>query len=50
MLLIMDTMKQRVHFYKDLLKHTYFFEEPLYNNPQAEKFLKKLSQPAEVKI
>ena len=43
MLLIMDTMKKRIHFYKDLNNHTYFFEEPVYNNPQAEKFLKKLS-------
>ena len=32
MLKIMDMMKQRIHFYADLVNHTYFFIEPLYNN------------------
>lgn len=50
MLLIMDTMKQRIHFFKDLNNHTYFFEEPVYDNPQAKKFLTKLTQSNEVKI
>ena len=50
MVILMDTMKQRIHFYHDLNNHTYFFEEPQYDNPQAAKFLKKLTQPVDVKI
>ena len=42
---IMDMMKVRIHFYKDLLNHTYFFEEPFYNSEHARKFIKKLKQP-----
>lgn len=46
---IMDMMKKRIHFYGDLLNHTYFFEEPEYNTPIAKKFLTKLKQPNEIK-
>jgi glutamyl/glutaminyl-tRNA synthetase len=46
----MDMMKIRIHFYGDLLNHTYFFEEPTYDTPRAQKFLRKLSnQPNETK-
>ena len=45
----MDMMKIRIHFYSDLLNHTYFFEEPSYENEIGKKFLKKLKQPNEVK-
>ena len=43
-------MKVRIHFYKDLLNHTYFFEYPFYNTEHAKKFVKKLKQPPEIKI
>ena len=46
----MDMMKVRIHFYKDLLNHTYFFEDPFYNTEHAKKFVKKLKQPPEIKI
>lgn len=46
----MDMMKPRIHYFKDLKNHTYFFEEPTYSDKRAQKFLKKLSQPDEVKI
>ena len=46
----MDMMKIRIHFYKDLLNHTYFFEEPFYDSEHAKKFIKKLKQPTETKI
>jgi len=42
MVKVMDMMKIRIHFYKDLLKHTYFWEEPEYDSAQGKKFLKKL--------
>ena len=38
----MDLMKIRIHFYKDMLNHSYFFEDPDYENPLTSKFLKKL--------
>ena len=47
---IKDMMKIRVHFYHDLNHHTYFFEQPKYDTERAAKFLKKLSQPKEVKV
>jgi len=49
MLKIMDLMKIRIHFFKDMGKHTYFFDSPLYESDVAEKFLNKLKQPDEVK-
>lgn len=39
---IMDLMKIRIHFYKDMCNHTYFFEEPTYETNLSEKFKKKL--------
>jgi glutamyl/glutaminyl-tRNA synthetase len=47
---IMDMMKVRIHFYKDLLKHTYFFQQPDYSSETAAKFSKKLKQPSSVKV
>ena len=46
---IMDLMKIRIHFFKDMAKHTYFFTSPIYESDVAEKFLNKLRQPDEVK-
>jgi len=43
-------MKIRIHFYSDLLNHTYFWEMPDYNTPHGQKFLRKLHQPDDVKI
>lgn len=45
---IMDMMKIRIHFYSDLLNHTYFFEEPVYDSPITSKFMHKLKQSNEV--
>ena len=33
---VMDMMKIRIHFYPDLINHTYFFEEPVYDHPRAK--------------
>ena len=46
---IMDLMKVRIHFFKDMVNHTYFFTSPIYDSEVAEKFLNKLKQPDEVK-
>jgi hypothetical protein len=45
----MDMMKIRIHFYSDLQHHSYFFEDPKYDNDIGQKFLNKLKQPNEVK-
>lgn len=39
---IMDLMKIRIHFYKDMCNHTYYFTDPEYNTALSEKFAKKL--------
>ena len=39
---IMDLMKIRIHFYKDMLNHTYFFAEPDYEGEISEKMVRKL--------
>lgn len=39
MIKIMDLMKIRIHFYKDLRNHTYFFTDPSYDTKIATKFL-----------
>jgi len=49
MVKIMDMMKNRIHFYEDLLNHTYFFEEPVYDS-SIKSFKKKLTQPTLTKI
>jgi len=49
MLKIMNLMKIRIHFFKDMAKHTYFFTDPVYDTQTAEKFLSKLKQPDAVK-
>jgi len=47
---VMDMMKTRIHFYSDLLNHTYFWEQPSYDTARGKKFLRKLHQPDSVKI
>jgi len=47
---IMELMKIRIHFYRDMANHTYFFEEPNYNTSLGSKFLKRLKQPNDIKI
>lgn len=47
---IMDMMKVRIHFYKDMNQHKYFFEEPDYADKESQKFLQRLKQANEVKI
>lgn len=39
---IMDLMKVRIHYFKDMEKHLYFWKEPEYNNKMAFRFLRKL--------
>ena len=39
---IMDLMKVRIHFFKDMLNHTYFFVDPDYDNELSEKMFRKL--------
>lgn len=47
---IMDMMKIRIHFYSDLLNHTYFFQDPSLDTKQGKKTLSKLkNQPHAVK-
>jgi hypothetical protein len=46
MLMIMDMMKIRMRYSKDIQNHTYFFTKPDYRTTLGEKFIKKLKQPA----
>ena len=39
---IMDLMKIRIHFFKDMNNHTYFFKDPVYSKDISKKFLTKL--------
>lgn len=43
-------MKIRIHFYKDMEKHTYFFEDPDYENALTQKFERKLKQSNDINI
>jgi glutamyl/glutaminyl-tRNA synthetase len=47
---IMDLMKIRIHFYKDMNNHAYFFVDPEYDTKISQKFLKRLKQPNAVKV
>ena len=47
---IMELMKIRIHFFKDMIKHTYFFVDPEYDTQIATKFAKKLKQSPEVQV
>ena len=38
----METMNIRIHFFKDMRNHTYFFTYPTYDSAVAEKLLDKL--------
>lgn len=39
---IMDLMKVRIHFFRDMAQHQYFFVKPVYESEIAEKFFTKL--------
>lgn len=39
---VMDVMKIRIHFYKDMLQHSYFFKDPDYEDEIAQRFYRKL--------
>ena len=47
---IMNLMKIRIHFFKDMANHTYFFQDPAYQDAMTEKFLTKLKQSDETKV
>jgi shikimate kinase len=44
MLKIKDLMRVRIHFYKDMANHAYFFTDPQYKSDIAEKLLQKIKQ------
>ena len=46
MLKIMDMMKVRMRYIKDIRNHAYFFTTPDYNTELGQKFIRKLKQPA----
>jgi hypothetical protein len=46
----MDLMKIRIHFFKDMAKHTYFFDSPVYESDVAEKFLNSPSVATDRKL
>ncbi len=46
---IMNLMKIRIHFFKEMVHHSYLFTSPLYDSSVAEKFLSKLKQPDSIK-
>ena len=45
MLQIMDMMKVRMRYIKDIKNHTYFFTPPDYNTELGRKFIRKLKKP-----
>ena len=47
---IINIMKNRIHFFKDMKYHTYFFTDPIYETEIAVKFLSKLKQPDDIKV
>ena len=46
MVKIMDMMKVRMRFIKDIRNHAYFFTTPDYDTELGQKFIRKLKQPA----
>lgn len=46
MLKVMDMMKVRMRYVKDIRNHGYFFAEPDYDTELGRKFIVKLKQPA----
>lgn len=50
MLMIMDMLKERIHFYSDLQNHTYFFESPDFKSMLSMNFAKKLKTNTKTKI
>ena len=45
MIKIMDMMKIRMRYIKDIRNHTYFFTSPSYETELGTKFISKLKQP-----
>ena len=45
MLKVMDMMKIRMRYIKDIRNHTYFFTMPDYNTELGQKFIRKLKKP-----
>ena len=45
MLKVMDMMKIRMRFVKDIKNHGYFFTQPDYDTELGNKFIRKLKQP-----
>lgn len=41
---IAELMRIRIHFFKDMVNHTYFFIDPTYSTEISQKFLSKLNQ------
>ena len=46
MLKIMNMMKVRMRYVKDIKNHSYFFTAPDYDTELGRKFIQKLKQPA----
>ena len=46
MLKLMDMMKVRMRYMKDIKNHVYFFKDPDYDTDLGRKFIKKLKQAA----
>ena len=50
MLKIMDMMKVRMRYMRDIKNHSYFFTDPDYNTELGRKFIIKLNQAPETNI
>ena len=48
MIKVMDMMKIRMRYIKDIRNHAYFFTAPSYDTELGQKFLTKLKQPPQV--
>ena len=46
MLKVMDMMKIRMRYVRDIRNHGYFFTQPDYETNLGQKFIRKLKQPA----
>ena len=50
MTMVMDMLKIRIRFFKELINHTYFFERPDYSSELSKKCAKKLKSSPELKV
>ena len=48
MVKVMDMMKIRIRYHRDIQNHKYLFEHPDYTTDLAVKFLRKIKQPPHV--